>query len=59
VHYKSFDDKIIGAFLWVPYNLKRDASNPGIVLPHGGPTDKPWIPSTALRPRWHREDTSA
>jgi dipeptidyl aminopeptidase/acylaminoacyl peptidase len=38
VHYKSFDDKIISAFLWVPYNLKRDASNPGIVLPHGGPT---------------------
>ena len=38
VHYKSFDGKIISAFLWVPYNLKRDASNPGIVLPHGGPT---------------------
>lgn len=38
VHYKSFDEKIISAFLWVPYNLKRDGSNPGIVLPHGGPT---------------------
>jgi dipeptidyl aminopeptidase/acylaminoacyl peptidase len=38
VHYKSFDGKVISAFLWVPYNLKRDASNPGIVLPHGGPT---------------------
>jgi len=38
VHYKSFDGKIISAFLWVPYNLKRDGSNPGIVLPHGGPT---------------------
>jgi dipeptidyl aminopeptidase/acylaminoacyl peptidase len=38
VHYKSFDGKIISAFLWVPYNLKRDASNPAIVLPHGGPT---------------------
>ena len=38
VHYKSFDGKIISAFLWLPYNLKRDGSNPGIVLPHGGPT---------------------
>jgi dipeptidyl aminopeptidase/acylaminoacyl peptidase len=38
VHYESFDGKIISAFLWVPYNLKRDGSNPGIVLPHGGPT---------------------
>jgi dipeptidyl aminopeptidase/acylaminoacyl peptidase len=38
VHYKSFDGEIISAFLWVPYNLKRDGSNPGIVLPHGGPT---------------------
>jgi dipeptidyl aminopeptidase/acylaminoacyl peptidase len=38
VHYKSFDGKVISAFLWVPYNLKRDGANPGIVLPHGGPT---------------------
>ena len=38
VHYKTFDGKIISAFLWVPFNLKRDGSNPGIVLPHGGPT---------------------
>jgi len=38
VHYKSFDGKTISAFLWVPYNLKRDGTNPGIVLPHGGPT---------------------
>jgi dipeptidyl aminopeptidase/acylaminoacyl peptidase len=38
VHYKTFDDKTISAFLWVPFNLKRDGSNPGIVLPHGGPT---------------------
>src|SRR5205814_1952025 len=28
----------ISAFLWVPFNLKRDGTNPGIVLPHGGPT---------------------
>lgn len=38
VHYKSFDGKMISAFLWMPSNLKRDSSNPGIVLPHGGPT---------------------
>jgi len=38
VHYKSFDGKIISALLWVPFNLKRDASNPALVLPHGGPT---------------------
>jgi len=38
VHYKSFDGKIISAFLWIPYNLKRDGANPAIVLPHGGPT---------------------
>ena len=38
VHYKSFDGKIISALLWVPFNLKRDASNPGLVIPHGGPT---------------------
>ncbi len=38
VHYRSFDGKIISAFLWAPFNLKRDGSNPGVVLPHGGPT---------------------
>ena len=38
VHYKTFDQKTISAFLWMPFNLKRDGSNPGIVLPHGGPT---------------------
>jgi dipeptidyl aminopeptidase/acylaminoacyl peptidase len=38
VHYKSFDGKTISAFAWIPYNLKRDGSNPAIVLPHGGPT---------------------
>ncbi|HEY6270759.1 MAG TPA: S9 family peptidase [Terriglobales bacterium] len=38
VHYKTFDGKTISAFLWVPFNLQRDGSNPGIVLPHGGPT---------------------
>jgi hypothetical protein len=38
VHYKTFDGKIITALLWMPFNLKRDGSNPALVLPHGGPT---------------------
>jgi len=38
VHYRSFDGKIISAFLWVPFNLQRGGASPGIVLPHGGPT---------------------
>ncbi|MGH9748034.1 MAG: S9 family peptidase [Candidatus Acidiferrales bacterium] len=38
VHYKTFDGKTISAFAWIPFNLKRDGSNPAIVLPHGGPT---------------------
>jgi dipeptidyl aminopeptidase/acylaminoacyl peptidase len=38
VHYKTFDGKIISALLWVPFNLRRDGTNPALVLPHGGPT---------------------
>ena len=38
VHYRSFDGTVISAFLWMPANLKRDGSAPGVVLPHGGPT---------------------
>jgi dipeptidyl aminopeptidase/acylaminoacyl peptidase len=38
VHYKTYDSKIISALMWVPLNLKRDGSNPALVLPHGGPT---------------------
>jgi dipeptidyl aminopeptidase/acylaminoacyl peptidase len=38
VHYKTFDGKIISAFLWMPFNLQRDGTHPGVVLPHGGPT---------------------
>lgn len=38
VHYKSEDGTVISALLWVPFNLKRDGSAPGIVYPHGGPT---------------------
>ncbi len=38
VHYKTFDGKIITAILRMPFNLKRDGSNPAIIFPHGGPT---------------------
>jgi dipeptidyl aminopeptidase/acylaminoacyl peptidase len=52
VHYQSFDGKTISALLWMPFNLKRDASNPAIVYPHGGPTGQIsdyWFPDvTAL-----------
>jgi dipeptidyl aminopeptidase/acylaminoacyl peptidase len=40
VHYKAFDGKIISAFLWMPYDLKRDGSNPAVVIAHGGPEDQ-------------------
>jgi dipeptidyl aminopeptidase/acylaminoacyl peptidase len=40
VHYKTFDGKTISALMWVPFNLKRDRSNPALVLPHGGPTSQ-------------------
>ena len=38
VHYKSADGTVISAFMWLPFNLKRDGHAPGIVYPHGGPT---------------------
>jgi dipeptidyl aminopeptidase/acylaminoacyl peptidase len=38
VHYKTFDGKIITAILRMPFNLKRDGSNPAVIFPHGGPT---------------------
>ncbi|HVO48857.1 MAG TPA: S9 family peptidase [Steroidobacteraceae bacterium] len=50
VHYRSFDGKIISALMWVPFNLKRDGTNPAIVLPHGGPTGQTvdlWSPRVA------------
>lgn len=50
VHYRSFDGKLISALLWVPVNLKRDGSNPAVVLPHGGPTGQTedrWNPLVA------------
>ncbi|HYA25937.1 MAG TPA: S9 family peptidase [Terriglobales bacterium] len=42
VHYKSFDGQTISALFWMPFNLKRDRSNPAVLLPHGGPTGQ-WI----------------
>ena len=50
VSYKSFDGKTISALLWIPFNLKRDQSNPALVLPHGGPTGQSadyWSPRIA------------
>ena len=38
VHYRSADGTVISAFVWLPTNLKRDGSAPGVVIPHGGPT---------------------
>jgi len=38
VHYRSFDGKTISAFLYMPFNLKRDGSNAAVLYPHGGPT---------------------
>lgn len=38
VAYRTFDDRLISAFVWVPFNLKRDGSAPAVVMPHGGPT---------------------
>ena len=50
VSYKSFDGKMISALMWIPFNLQRDASNPALVLPHGGPTGQSgdyWSPRIA------------
>jgi len=38
VAYRSSDGTPISAVLTMPFNLKRDGSNPAIVIPHGGPT---------------------
>lgn len=38
VTYKSFDGTLVSAVVTMPFNLARDASNPAIVVPHGGPT---------------------
>ena len=38
VTYRSFDGTPISAIVTMPFNLQRDGSAPGIVVPHGGPT---------------------
>jgi dipeptidyl aminopeptidase/acylaminoacyl peptidase len=38
VTYKSFDGRMISAFVWVPFNLKREGTAAAVVMPHGGPT---------------------
>ncbi len=38
VHYPTFDGRKISAFVSVPCNLRRDGSNPAIVMAHGGPS---------------------
>jgi dipeptidyl aminopeptidase/acylaminoacyl peptidase len=40
VSFTSFDGTLLSAVVTLPYNLKRDGSHPGIVLPHGGPTSQ-------------------
>jgi dipeptidyl aminopeptidase/acylaminoacyl peptidase len=37
ISYQSFDGTVISAYLWLPFNLKRDGRAPAVVLPHGGP----------------------
>lgn len=37
VAYRSSDGTPISAVLTLPFNLKRDGSNPAVILPHGGP----------------------
>lgn len=38
VTYKSFDGTLVSAILTIPFNARRDGSNPAVVMPHGGPT---------------------
>jgi dipeptidyl aminopeptidase/acylaminoacyl peptidase len=40
VHYRSRDGLSISAFLYVPYNLKKNRRNPAIVYVHGGPSSQ-------------------
>jgi dipeptidyl aminopeptidase/acylaminoacyl peptidase len=42
VTYRSFDGRLISAFVWIPFNLKRDGKAAAVVLPHGGPTAQTW-----------------
>lgn len=37
VSFPSADGTLVSGILTIPWNLKRDGSNPAIVMPHGGP----------------------
>jgi dipeptidyl aminopeptidase/acylaminoacyl peptidase len=55
VAYQSSDGTPISAIVTIPWNLKRDGSNPAVVMPHGGPTyqspDEFDLDATALASR--------
>lgn len=38
VTFKSYDGTLVSAIVTMPFNLKRSGGNPGVVIPHGGPT---------------------
>ena len=38
VTYRSFDGTLVSGIVTMPFNLKRNGSNPAVVVPHGGPT---------------------
>lgn len=38
VTWRSFDGTLVSGILTIPFNAKRDGSNPAVVMPHGGPT---------------------
>jgi len=38
VHYPTFDGRRISAYVHVPVNLRRDGTNPAVVMAHGGPS---------------------
>ena len=57
VTYKSFDGRMISAFVWVPFNLKRDGTAPAVVMPHGGPTGQTVDSFNARRCCWFRAGT--
>ena len=38
VTYRSFDGTLVSGVLTMPFNLRRDGTNPALGVPHGGPT---------------------
>jgi dipeptidyl aminopeptidase/acylaminoacyl peptidase len=38
VHYPSYDGRKMSAFVYLPFNLRKDGSSPAIVMAHGGPS---------------------